>query len=1470
MSDCCKNPSAKATSTSSGTAVYNTPITCSASATAKAKTYDEALIKATELSQKVSDSVLQTTINNMNQTIEVVNTNIITPINEEIASLKASNVIQNEELKNLNEFKESATSKQNITLDGTVDNLKDYLNSIFIINYAASIINQNKDEIIANGGDYNAVLRPVFDKYYVGTTEPRICGVYRTISNTTIFNYIDMLFSVNSIPDFNYLNNLSLEQIKEQYPEDYTRLSTVFAFLTEEFTKIVSENPGKDSYYYCLPYLSGTSLYTNSRTAFWYFMKDVADPTKWILLWGSIILNYTPPNIIPQQYYNLINKISEEITYIENFPVDNIWEYKNPIYFTELHCLFSKKYPSWTDKLISDCYIPGSDIDVPGIYKSVLEQLYLNFFNLEVGQIAVVTYSVGDNFYSSVCQIIEYQGKIAFSERQISINEYINTPFVINNDTIINGYLDVKDHTGVSVIKTDNVNKITSFNYKIGVNQELSQVKGLLDIDNLSNLNIFNVMNSMTNPLLYSYEVINDISPQINYGTTSVIIPADYVNDVCVFKTPVLNKIQESDITFLYVPSPTAPFGSKQFKNESFLRIQTIVNELNKMLPQYIDFYNNPLTPTNYTFSFFELLNDTNYWYLCSLRAVLRVNPVDSTQYEVFFVFTSLDVNSYMINKSFLKDFTGFTDKSSAANRFLNFCILTAYEPSVYNGLLNGNSIGSTDSENPYFTDAIEENPYFFNRCGYPFLCFSDLFTSLLLESKILLNEEYSYLNNNPGSSSFLPNTDVRLSVLITSNVDDFKKQFGDVYQQTFYEYYYWNKGPKISFVNVMPFNNCNFAFGIGINVQESISESIVSKGDSVFTGNTSVIDTETQAYIFSVNTVDKSAFSIYNTGIGIQTPVCKLDIVDCGLVDVININEQFSKKTNVINYNIQGLIDAGNNGGEDAMLTYMENGFTDPVNGSKVFQTVNDYFVLLSIPNDLNTNNSEFIYHWYYPTWMGKTLGYLLENDVTNRDSVKKSFNSVNRVLDENMFFGISYIIDIYSWVFGIKGRDAYCFQLNNGKYYFLSNGVNLQTKLTVETNKSIQTMLGYYKSYTFDLQRMNVQLNSIPPTKILNEEKAKTVRDIYTYRYPRVNTVKYDFDFTTNTISYSILDFYTLDVIVGPINLNDEPDSNIKAKLLSFDYQLKLFYYPGSSYLTKNNYGVLSFEDSFIDLVSIFYCIEGNGKDSVSILSLETSLNDIVETSLQLKGDCKISGDLYLFDNNTDTNFLFSDSNNHFLGLNTLQVFSNYTNTYSTTVGNSISNLSKPTAYFRTTTYPNTVIERNAEVINKTYDPLQGGTDYYYFKSFTTLSSRRQSEYYSFGEMAKYSNLSTTTNPTGVINAFGDGKKNKYGYGSLITYEIKDKSSYIKEVGSEGLVMESFDETTGDIKNGFTVYSNYSDPVTNKIVEKNLFYVSNDSKLSVNSIQLSGATPTLYVDASGNLRFGDKYILLSDTPPV
>ena len=138
-------------------------------------------------------------------------------------------------------------------------------------------------------------------------------------------------------------------------------------------------------YYYCLTYEKFATVSGKPKIAYWYFMRDVIDSTKWInIFYSEPISKFIPTDPIPDQYYNLVTRISNEITYLENFPINNIWEYKNPIYFTELHCLYSRIFPSWTNKLIIECYIPNSDIDVPGIYKCVLQQLYYNFIKISL------------------------------------------------------------------------------------------------------------------------------------------------------------------------------------------------------------------------------------------------------------------------------------------------------------------------------------------------------------------------------------------------------------------------------------------------------------------------------------------------------------------------------------------------------------------------------------------------------------------------------------------------------------------------------------------------------------------------------------------------------------------------------------------------------------------------------------------------------------------------------------------------------------------------------------------------------------------------------------------------------------------------------------------------------------------------------------------------------------------------------
>ena len=209
MDDCCNNKIANASSNSSGTAIYDTVITTSASATASSKTYEAAYIIAKDVSQQVADSLAKTSVNIMNQTIDVINTNIIAPINEEIVVL--------------NKFKNSAISKQNITLNGVVDSMYQFVNNNYQINWADSLINQYTTEIQNNdvGPDpslyyYNGILRPIFEEKYININDPATTVIVKTYPNTTIFYYYYMRYVASLVgrdPNTNKCNNLTPQEM---------------------------------------------------------------------------------------------------------------------------------------------------------------------------------------------------------------------------------------------------------------------------------------------------------------------------------------------------------------------------------------------------------------------------------------------------------------------------------------------------------------------------------------------------------------------------------------------------------------------------------------------------------------------------------------------------------------------------------------------------------------------------------------------------------------------------------------------------------------------------------------------------------------------------------------------------------------------------------------------------------------------------------------------------------------------------------------------------------------------------------------------------------------------------------------------------------------------------------------------------------------------------------------------------------
>ena len=72
---------------------------------------------------------------------------------------------------------------------------------------------------------------------------------------------------------------------------------------------------------------------------------------------------------------------------------------------------------------------------------------------------------------------------------------------------------------------TDNVNKVTMFNDKVGINQNIDNVEGLLDINNLTYQDIINIIRINYNNVFIASHVIN------------------YIKDIPTSQLPVINSL---------------------------------------------------------------------------------------------------------------------------------------------------------------------------------------------------------------------------------------------------------------------------------------------------------------------------------------------------------------------------------------------------------------------------------------------------------------------------------------------------------------------------------------------------------------------------------------------------------------------------------------------------------------------------------------------------------------------------------------------------------------------------------------------------------------------------------------------------------------------------------------------------------------------------------------------------------------
>ena len=1338
------------------------------------------------------------------------------------------------------------SSINNITLYQVVDSLNAFKKSIYNVNYVIYLINKYKDDIVKEN-QYASTIKPIVDKQYIDMDH---CFWINGITHDLGFeNY----FSSNKP----HHNNLRLKEIKDEYTmkglEQYNlTLDLTIKSVYNYATNLKKTYPNTDSHYYfsVLPWQKSLVLRFN------YFTKDLLNKTEVFSIGAAIDLIPFIPNTndldnFSPEYLKFINHLADEISVLngDDWQTDAIWPYRDPVNFPVLTCLYSRLYPEWNGKLISECFIPGSEFDVPSMMYGIMVDLWFNYPKLIPGQIALVTYNILDKYYVSLVKIDKFTDsngltQLCFKQKQIEINAYFsNLVSTISSDTLIKGSFNVQTYDRENIIKTDNIAKVTTFNNKVGINQDVCDVKGLLDIDNLSNNSVLNILHDFVNPLLYSYEVTMALKDEVVYGqTTPINIPLSYSKNVFVFKAPIQNKINDTDISFLHTPSTA--FSSKKIDQVSFAKIQKLINELNKMQPE-MDLNDET---KSFIFSFVELLNDTNNYYLTSLRGIIKRDPLNLNR-EIYFVGSFLDVSDKMINNSYKKNMNALTDKFSSCSKLLNLGNLIILDPLIQENLLNGQSISSsTDANSPFFSDRINNSPFFRDRFGSkePYIYCIETLNNVETDSqtRFLFNELYPYFNAKQMNSLLQPNTDILLDTLNKLIFQQFNNLYGsDKEFLTFCVNYDWTRGRKIAFDTIISIKNKKYRIGCGFNLSDVLDEAIVSKGDNIITGNLTILDDVTNVPVFNVNREKKQTTISYHTGIGTLNPKTMLDIRDCGITDILRIVNDMATQYNMLNDNMKGFIDALTNSENDA-VNYIDTNFKN--------QDINKYIYSVKIPNNFDVQESKFVYHWLYPQWNGIAFNELLNNNKNDQQAVVFAKNKYENLFNNNNFYNECNLINVISWVAGIK----ICLEKNihiNDNFYSIGTGINLQQYVSYESNDNIRKFFDCIKSYNYQLQEIVIRYKQLQQSEILNYTKAADVRNQFATKFPIQNLVQYTIDFNDiSNMSFVNLDYNTLIPINSIKYYKDIKDENTLTKLMFLFTNLKSKY----GTINKDDYGVIAYEDVYKDFMSLFWCPKVSSTGIITLISLELQLDSIIIPSLKLKGDMSVNGDAYFSSKDNSNTYAHIDPGSKFFGINTLQNITNYAETYKTTTNGTFS---KNNVIISSKSYPNTIIERFAETATKSTS---------FSKNYSTLSTRRSSNLYTFQEMYDNSKLYTTPNDHGLQNCFGT-TINTYKYGPDITSEIKDVTNVVKEIGNIHIVVDNIEpgeDGKVTLRAGFGVA--VIDPLSDGTSrEREILYVNNNSRMSVNSIMLGGHL--LEVDADGNLCFdGQKMALIPKTP--
>ena len=201
-----------------------------------------------------------------------------------------------------------------------------------------------------------------------------------------------------------------------------------------------------------------------------------------------------------------------------------------------------------------------------------------------------------------------------------------------------------------------------------------------------------------------------------------------------------------------------------------------------------------------------------------------------------------------------------------------------------------------------------------------------------------------------------------------------------------------------------------------------------------------------------------------------------------------------------------------------------------------------------------------------------------------------------------------------------------------------------------------------------------------------------------------------------------------------------------------------------------------------------------------------------------------------------NEPRSHIFLDPTTYFIGIGTNERTVKYTNEYFTTKPHNIQHV-----VIKSQTYPNIVNNRIAENFRHINTRNK---NYYYFDQFSSATMRRESNLYSFSEMADYAEDGSEIEE--------EPKK----YGTDISFELTDKTKTTHEIGNIGMVIDKISEN-GEVFGGLSVKTKPNLVELNgKQVTKpgnTIMYVSSDGLLHISGIMLGSKLLHVEKDETG-----------------